>query len=107
MNAKYLDEFLKCLEEKRFYDAHDALEALWFPHRFEKNNEIALLKGYINAAVSFELIKRGRKDSAQKVYNNYLKYKDLRPQIDSVYSHKYAEIEKKIEKLKQEVSSDV
>lgn len=107
MESSYIDEFLRCLEEERFYDAHEVLEAVWFPRRFEKSDEMNLLKGYINAAVSFELIKRGREDSAQRVYNNYLKYKTLRHKVDSVYSNRYEEIEKKIEKLKQEVSSDV
>ena len=107
MSNSYIDEFLKCLDEERFYDAHEALEAIWFPRRFEKSDETNLLKGYINAAVSFELIKRGREDSAQKVYNNYLKYKTLRHKIDSAFSHRYEEIERRIEKLKQEVSSDV
>lgn len=107
MENNYIDEFLKCLDEERFYDAHEALEAIWFPRRFEKSDETNLLKGYINAAVSFELIKRGREDSAQKVYNNYLKYKTLRLKVDSAYSNRYEEIEKRIEKLKQEVSSDV
>lgn len=107
MESSYIDEFLKCLDEERFYDAHEVLEAIWFPRRFEKSDETNLLKGYINAAVSFELIKLGREASAQKVYNNYLKYKTLRHKVDSVYSDGYAEIEKRIEKLMQEVSSDV
>lgn len=101
MNSDFLDEFMQCLDEKRFYEAHDALEHIWFPRRFEKSDETNLLKGYINAAVSFELIKRGRKDSAQKAYNVYLKYKDLRLRVDSPYSKKYEEIENKIESIRQ------
>lgn len=101
MSSKHLDEFLLCLHEERFYDAHEALEALWFPRRFEEDDEMKLLKGYINAAVSFELIKRGRKDSARKVYNNYLKYKLLRLHVISVYAKKYEEIEQKIEDIQR------
>ncbi|MDD2358490.1 MAG: DUF309 domain-containing protein [Thiovulaceae bacterium] len=101
MSSKYLDEFLICLEEERFYDAHEALEHIWFPRRFEDNNEIKLLRGYINAAVSFELLKRGRKDSAKKVYSNYLKYKLLRLHISSFHAKKYEEIEQKIENIQR------
>ena len=100
MNNKYFNEFLNCLKEQRFYDAHEALEHLWFPRRFEDNDEIKLLKGYINAAVSFELQKRGKKDSAKKVYNNYLKYKDLRLHVNSLDTKNYEKIEAKIEKIR-------
>ena len=100
MNSKYLDKFLNCLEEERFYDAHEVLEQLWFPRRFENNDEMKLLKGYINAAVSFELLKRGRKDSAKKVYNSYLKYKDLRLHVSSLDTKQYEKIEKKIETIR-------
>jgi hypothetical protein len=107
MSSKHLDEFLICLNEERFYDAHEALEAVWFPRRFEEDDEMKLLKGYINAAVSFELIKRGRKDSARKVYNNYLKYKPLllhlqgTSHVNSLHVSKYEEIEQKIETIQR------
>ena len=106
MSSKHLEEFLKCLNEERFFDAHEALERVWFPRRFENDIEMNLLKGYINAAVSFELNKRGRKNSAKKVYNNYLKYKDLRLHvsalldINSVVTKRYEKIEQKIEKIR-------
>ena len=99
MGSKHLDAFIKCLDEERFYDAHEELEQIWFPRRFDEDDEMKLLKGYINAAVCFELIKRGRKDSAQKVYQNYLKYKTLRLHVSSLHGKKYEEIEQKIEKL--------
>jgi hypothetical protein len=101
MSSKHLDEFILCLHEERFYDAHEALEAVWFPRRFEEDDEMKLLKGYINAAVSFELIKRGRKDSARKVYNNYLKYKPLLLHVNSLHVSKYEEIEQKIETIQR------
>ncbi len=108
MKSEYLDEFLLCLDEYRFYDAHEALEHLWFPRRFDEDDETKLLKGYINAAVSFELIQRGRKESAKKVYNIYLKYKHLRLHVALLSAQKpshgggldasnYEKIERKIE----------
>lgn len=105
MNSNDLDDFMQCLDEERFHEAHDVLEHIWFARRFEKSDETNLLKGYINAAVSFELVKRGRKDSAQKVYNTYLKYKDLRLHVSSQFSQKYVQIEQKIEDLSKMVVS--
>ena len=99
MNSNSIDKFLLALDEERFYDAHEALEHIWFPRRFEDNDEIRLLKGYINAAVSFELIKRGRKESAKKVYNVYLKYKPLRLHVSTLAANTYEIIEKKIETI--------
>jgi len=45
--TKYLDEFIKCLDEKRFYDAHESIEEVWFPKRFLDCDETRLLKGFI------------------------------------------------------------
>jgi len=84
-----LNEFIKCLQEDRFYDAHEALEEIWFPKRFEENNEMKLLKGFINASVSFELIKRGKIDASKKVWKNYLKYRPLLYKVNSIYLNKY------------------
>ena len=75
INEKYLQNFIRCLDEQRFYDAHEVLEELWFVRRFENSNEVKLLKGFINAAVSFELIKRGRLTPSKKAWLNYLKYR--------------------------------
>ena len=74
---KKIEEFELCLVEERFYDAHEALEEIWFPRRFENSAEMSLLKGFINAAVSFELVKRQRIAQSKKVWKNYLKYRQL------------------------------
>ena len=75
--TKHLKEFKLCIDEERFYDAHEALEVVWFPRRFEGSNEMMYLKGLINAAVSFELHKRDRTKQSKKVWMNYLKYRQL------------------------------
>lgn len=69
------DAFLVCLETERYYDAHETLEALWFPVRRDKSPEVLLLKGLINASVSFELHKRHRPKMAPGPWNTYLKYR--------------------------------
>jgi hypothetical protein len=74
---KKIDTYKKCIDDHRYYDAHEALEEAWFPRRFEQEDEIKLLKGFINAAVSFELHKRKRFTQSKKVWANYLKYRPL------------------------------
>jgi len=92
-----LDEYLLCINQRRYYDAHEALEEIWFPRRFEEDNEVKLLKGFINAAVSFELHKRGRKLQSQKVWKNYLKYRPLLYKVDSPLLNKYHTLSREIE----------
>lgn len=92
-------EFKKCLEEQRFYDAHEALEKVWFPRRFEDSDEVRLLKGFINASVSFELIKRGKVEQSKKVWMNYLKYRQLIFKVDSIYLNDYYLLSRYIEKI--------
>jgi len=94
-----LEDFMLCLNEQRFYDAHEVLEAIWFPRRFEQNNEMKLLKGFINASVSFELIKKGRVESSKKVWKNYLKYRQLLYKIDSIHLNKYYYISRYVDEI--------
>ena len=100
MTTKHLNEFIKCLDENRFYDAHESIEVIWFPKRFCDCNETKLLKGFINAAVSFELHKKGRIDSSKKVWKNYLKYRPLLYKINSIHLNKYHFVARHIEKIK-------
>lgn len=72
-----VEAYLLCLREERFYDAHEVLEAFWFPRRFEKTDDVLLLKGFINASVSFELIKRGRPEPSMRAWKTYMKYLPL------------------------------
>jgi len=103
MTRNKINEFQECLSEERFYDAHEALEELWFPKRFEESNEVKLLKGFINAAVSFELVKRGRKKPSKNVWLNYLKYRQLLFKVDSPYLNEYFQVSRKIESIKRKL----
>ena len=94
------DEFILCLGEKRFYDAHEALEKIWFPRRFENSNEVKLLKGFINAAVSFELAKKGKIPQSKKVWANYLKYRQFLYKTESIHLNKYHFIARYLENIK-------
>ncbi len=94
-----INEFILCLNEERFYDAHEALEEIWFPRRFEDDQEIKLLKGFINASVSFELYKLGREPQSKKVWKNYLKYRPLLYKINSPHINIYHSISRHLEKI--------
>jgi len=99
--TEYLDRFVVCLEEERFYDAHEALEEVWFPRRFEDKEEMKLLKGFINAAVSFELTKRGRLDPATRAWKNYEKYRPLLDAFNSVNTSYYKVLALRLEKMRE------
>ena len=101
---KYADDFILALDEKRFYDAHEVLEKLWFPNRFVKTNEVLLLKGFINASVSFELIKKGKEKASQIPWKTYLKYKTLLFETTSTKEDIYNKISLHIEKTRKNIS---
>ena len=99
VDEKALDNFIQNFSNGNFYEAHNDLEAVWFTRRFEDNDEIKLIKGFINAAVSFELLKKGKDEQAKKVWQNYLKYIPLLDAIDSTNREKYIYISKIIDDL--------
>lgn len=89
-----LERFIHNVQSGNFYEAHEDLEALWYPRRFEESDEVKLLKGFINASVSFELNKKGKKEQAKKVWQTYLKYEKLLENIDSPHTPTYRLIAK-------------
>ena len=93
------EAFVRSLEEERFYDAHEDLEAIWFPRRFESNDGVLLWKGFINAAVSFELIKRGRQKSSETAWQTYRKYSPLIENSVTLNKELYVKIMDLVDKL--------
>lgn len=87
------DAFALSLIEGRYYDAHEDLEPLWYPHRFEDNDEVRLWKGFINAAVSFELIKRGRTNASEIAWQTYLKYRVILDPLITPHKELYVTID--------------
>jgi len=69
-----IEEFKKLIIEKKYYDAHEALEKLWFPIRKTKTDYCLVLKGFINGAVSLELFKRDKIIQSKKIHKIYMKY---------------------------------
>ncbi|MEA1983587.1 MAG: DUF309 domain-containing protein [Campylobacterota bacterium] len=101
-HERLLKEFRLCIDEKRYYDAHEAIEEIWFPRRFEKNDEVLLLKGFINAAVCFELIKLQREKPSKTAWLTYLKYRPLLYKVKSPYLNDYHQLSRLLERLKNE-----
>jgi len=71
---KEIEIFKTLINQKLYYEAHEALEELWFPIRKTKTDYCLVLKGFINAAVSLELYKRNKCDQSKKIYLVYKKY---------------------------------
>ena len=97
MINKKIQDFINCIEHSHFYEAHEILEEIWFPRRFENCMEVQLLKGFINAAVSFELMKRGRVTQSKKVWATYLKYRQNLYKISSQYKNSYFQLARYLE----------
>ncbi len=91
------EAFCCSLEAGRYYAAHEDLEAIWFPRRHESNDEVRLWKGFINAAVSFELHKRGRIFPSRTVWETYCKYQPLLETIESDHYEIYVKMEQLIQ----------
>lgn len=102
--SKQTQRYKQLLSDDLFYEAHEALEELWFPLRFEKDDEVRLIRAYINAAVSFELVKRGREKSGLKPWGFFNKHAHLIEVVTSVHKSFYQEIEEHIHKTRKRKS---
>ncbi len=87
------EAFSLSIKEERFYDAHEDLEAIWFGNRFENNDEVKLWKGFINAAVCFELIQKGRLKPSEIAWKTYCKYRPLLVQLETKHYEIYVKID--------------
>jgi len=94
------EAFLLSIKEERYYDAHEDLEAIWFPHRFEDDDEVKLWKGFINAAVCFELIRKGRPKASETAWKTYLKYRPLLEALKGEHCSTYVRIVHLIEDIR-------
>lgn len=72
-----LERFIRDLEEERFYDAHEDMEAYWHTIRRTDHPLKNLCKGFINGATAFELIRLERYEAAKRVWQTHEKYLSL------------------------------
>jgi predicted metal-dependent hydrolase len=97
-----LKEYLLLLDKEEYFEAHEVLEEAWHPLRLSKHPLRNLVKGFINGAITFEHIKRNRKnvkDKAQRVIASYERYKDLCTESIE-YAALFKQARQKIESLK-------
>ncbi|MEA1917473.1 MAG: DUF309 domain-containing protein [Campylobacterota bacterium] len=93
MADKDLTEFVKLIEDRSYAVAHEALEHRWRELRSVNMVESNLVKGYINAATSFELHVRGKTAQSKKVWCTFLKYRSNINSIDSVKKEMYQKVD--------------
>lgn len=100
--AGAVKEYLRLLEEEEYFEAHEVMEEAWHPLRLKKHPLANLTKGFINAAIGFEHIKRGRKNAsikAKRVMESYDRHIHLCRE-DIKYYALFLEAMQKVEKLK-------
>ena len=102
-----ITEYLELMQKERFYDAHEVLEEYWYPKRFEECDEVRLIKGLINAAVSFELVKKGRFEASKKAWRNYLKYRTLLYKVVSKDYNEYHRAVRAVDAYKRELDIEI
>jgi hypothetical protein len=71
---KEFDKFKQLILKEEYYQAHEVLEEIWHPMRKSLHPDRDIIRGFINAAVSLELKKRG-KNNYLKVWKTYQKHK--------------------------------
>jgi len=75
------DEFKSLINKGKFFEAHEIIEEYWQTIRKTNHPFKNAYRGFINAAVSLELKKRGR-EGYKKVWATYEKYRFLYLQKD-------------------------
>ena len=71
---KTLKIFIQNLKDGEFAHAHEVMEYQWKAYKKIDHPLTKLLKGYINAATAFELVRRGKMKGAERLWNVYEKY---------------------------------
>jgi len=73
--VRIFEKFRSEIENKKYFEAHEILESLWLEMKKSDHKDKNIIRGFINAAVSMELKKRGRETPSKRVWQTYEKYK--------------------------------
>jgi predicted metal-dependent hydrolase len=101
-----LTRYLRLLDEKEYFEAHEVLEEAWHPLRLRNDPLANLVKGLINASICFEHIKRDKKNAqkkAKKVLASFERHKHLYTK-NIKHEALFASAIHKIENLKSHLS---
>lgn len=85
-------KFKELIINQEFHEAHEVFEGYWFESRHDKTAIIYTIKGFINAAVSFELFKRGKISQSDKVWKNYMRLIKIEQISNSTTMEKFTEL---------------
>jgi len=87
--ALALEEFIEYINKELYFQAHEILEDIWHIAKRVNHPQTLLIKGLINASISFEHIKRNRVNSlnsSRVTIQSYYRYKDMN--IPSINNYK-------------------
>jgi len=96
-----LKDFIKALEDERFADAHEIMEKKWKEYKKQEYSLTKLLKGFINGATAFELVKREKLDGAKRLWGVYEKYLYIMKEGIEEYEL-FKKADEKLKKLKEQ-----
>jgi len=71
---KTLKIFIQNLKDGEFAHAHEVMEHQWKAYKKSDHPLTKLLKGYINGATAFELVRRDKMEGAKRLWDVYEKY---------------------------------
>ena len=95
--------YIGLLDEEEYFEAHEVMEEAWHPLRLKKHPLANLTKGFINAAIGFEHIKRNRKNvtiKAKRVMESYDRHIHLCKENIAFYAL-FLEAKNKVDKLRE------
>ena len=72
-----LDRFIQNLNDGEFAKAHVTMEEQWKAYKKLDHPLTKLLKGFINGATAFELVRREKMSGARSLWATYEKYLPL------------------------------
>jgi len=96
-----LEQFIRHLEAEEFAEAHETMEQQWKHYKATGHPLTKLLKGYINGATAFELLRRGKNEGAARLWAVYEKYLPALQEGIEVY-RLFVEADRILQRLKQE-----
>jgi predicted metal-dependent hydrolase len=96
-----LEIFLQDIDDRNYFKAHEVLEETWRQMKVMDKKRSYIYKAFINAAVSFELYRRGRAAQSLKIWKIYEKYRPLIEEMDRESRERYKAVSFKIELHKE------
>ncbi len=99
-----LREYIVLLEKGEYFEAHEVLEEAWHPLRLKGHPLASFVRGYINAAIAFEHIKRNRKNASKKAQKTLSAYERHKRECVEGIEHYglFCEAMQKIEEIKSQ-----